>query len=212
MDGPTTPPQVNIPQQAKECMENEKEGEDPVKGLSPKMRVAQMLHEFGGWAYPQGQETQSPVEIKIRDVAQEPLMSSPDSVQTLNDSTDDNVLAQLVDEHVATLMPDEVIVALMPDEDAATVKAENCGLDDVLILDGMEIEEFDQELEAMEATKLVNMAEEPVREREINKLPPVSPVLNGITAMPQYHKKEARAQLDEVKEIREARQDFNKRE
>ena len=129
-----------------------------------------------------GQETQTPVKVKVRDAAQEPLMSSPDSCLTLNDSVDDRVLAQLVDEHVATLMPDEVIVALMPDEDAATVKAENRGLDNVLILDGMEIKEFDQELEAMEATKLVNMAEEPVTEREIDKLPPVTPVLNGITA------------------------------
>ena len=134
-----------------------------------------------------------------------PLLSSPDPVQTLNDSTDDSVLAQLVDEHVATLKPDEVMMA-MPDKDAATVEAENRGLDDVLIIDGMEIDEFDQELEAMKVTKLVNMAEEPVH--KIDKLHPVTPVLNGITAMPQYHKLEARAQLEELKEIREAKQDI----
>ena len=83
MNGPATPPQVNTPQQAKEFKDDEKEGEDPIKGLSPKMKIAQMLHDFGGWAYPQGQETQTPVKVKVMDVSQEPLeplMSSSDHV------------------------------------------------------------------------------------------------------------------------------------
>ena len=105
---PSTPPQVNTPQRAKEFKDDEEEGEDPVKGLSPKMKIAQMLYDFGGWAYPQGQ---TPVEVKIRDASQEPLvplMSSPGPCPTLNDSVDDSVLVQLVDEHVASLKPDEV--------------------------------------------------------------------------------------------------------
>ena len=78
MNVSSTPPQATTPQRAKESKDDEEEGEDPVKELSPKMKIAQMLFDFGIWAYPQ---------------------------QTLDDSVEDKVLGQLVDEHVVSLTP-----------------------------------------------------------------------------------------------------------
>ena len=121
MNASSTPPQVTIPQRTKESKDDEEEGDDPVKGLSPKMKIAQMLFDFGVWAYPQGH---TPVNAEIRDFPQEeplaPLLSSPGPCTTL------------VDEHVASL------TTLMPDQDLTSIKADNRGLDDVLFLDGME--------------------------------------------------------------------------
>ena len=127
------------------------------------MKVARLLFDFGVWAYPQltlddsvednvlGQlvdehvasQTPDVANAEIRDFPQEklpaPLWSYPGPCTTL------------VDEHVVSL------TARTPDQDPTSLKADNRGLDDVLFLDGMESEEFGQELEAIEARELVTM-------------------------------------------------------
>ena len=160
MNGTGTPPPEITPLQAKEFNDVGREGEDPVEGLSPQMQI-QMLHEFVGWACPPEQETQTP--YIVMDESRKPLMSSSAPCITITDSDDD------------------IAMALLSEEDAATVRAEICQQEDVLLLYGIERDELIQDLEAVEVRKLVKMAEVPDKEQEIEKLPPVTPVLNGIT-------------------------------
>ena len=49
----TTPPQVTTPKRAEESKDDEEKEDDPVKGLSPTMKVARLLFDFGVWALPQ---------------------------------------------------------------------------------------------------------------------------------------------------------------
>ena len=183
MNGTGAPRQGIAPLLAKELNDVKGKGDDLVEGLSPCL---EMLHEFVGWACPPEQETQTPYDDM--DESRKPLLSSSAPCITIADSDDDIAMAQL------------------SEEDAATVRDEICQQDDILLLDGIERDELVRELEAIEVRKLVKMAEVPDKEQEIIKYPPVIPVLNGITAIPPYHKKEARSQF---KEIREARQDID---
>ena len=183
MNGTGALPQGISPLQVMDLDDVKGKGDDPIEGLSPCL---QMLHEFVSWACPPEQDTQTPYDDM--DECQPPLLSSSAPCIDIADSDDEMAMAQL------------------SEEDAATVRDEILQQDDILILDGIERDELVQELEAIEVRKAVKEAEEPDKEEEKIKYPPVIPVLNGITAKPVYDRGEARRQF---KEIRAARRDLD---
>jgi len=200
MNVPKTLPQGKTPLLAIEFQDNEKEGENPVQGLFPKRKAANSAQDFDGGPYPQDQTSQSnPTPSKMMDECPKPFLSFYDEVDVINDSVDDIAAAQLSKEQSATIEADNAALANMIPEDADTVRAYVQELDDILVLDVIANDAFDEEMEAMDVKKLVNMYELPGKEQEVEKIRQVTPVLNGITAMPQYNKKAQRTFLKDRK-------------